>query len=793
MNQMDTTDLSDLPLLELFRMEVEVQGAALTEGLLGLEKDADSSSGLRGLMRAAHSVKGAARIVGSRAGVRVAHAMEDCFVAAQSAGSSLSGERIDALLRGVDLINRIANSSDEGTQGWQAKQYEEISAFIASLTAVTGAPQKLPVAAEPKPPEVNSAPPELPAAGANVKPSAPRSQKLPVAAEPKPMEVISAPAEPLVNPREVAAIAPSPEDRALRVTAGNLNNLMGLAGEALMASRWLDEFAADLLRLKQFQRQLGQSLESLGESIRGVALDERTSENLTDLRDRTGICQGSLAKRMAELELFDHRFVSFSTRLYHEVLECRMRPFADGIQGFRRMVRDVSQSLGKNVQLEIQGDATHVDRDILERLKAPLDHLLRNAIDHGIEAPADRLKRGKPESGTVQLQACHSAGMLLVTVTDDGRGIDPEAVRLAIVRKKLTTPETAGKMTGAELMEFLFLPGFTMKESVSEISGRGVGLDVVQTMVKEVGGQVRVSSAGEGAGTRFQLELPLTLSLIRTLLVEIGGEPYAFPLARVERALKLSRDRIESVQGRQHFTMGAIQVGLVAAHQLLGVEHIPSPEGEVSVVILSDKTDHYGLVIDRFLGERELVVRTLDARLGKVKNISSAALMPDGSPVLIFDVDDLKRSIVNLLSGERLSRVEPEKDSRRAQSRKRVLVVDDSVTVRELERKLLTAGGYAVDVAVDGMDGWNAARAGTYDLIVSDVDMPRLDGIEFLKLIRADHRLKSLPVMIVSYKDSAKDRSRGMEAGADYYLTKASFHDETLLRVVTDLIGKADS
>ena len=763
---MNHTDLSDLPMLELFRMEVEVQAAALTEGLLGLEQDTDASARLRELMRAAHSLKGAARIVGSQAGVRVAHAMEDCFVAAQRNKRSLSGDQIDTLLGGVDLLNRIAHSSDDATEVWRAKQDEEISAFSASLTALAVMP---------------------------VQCSAPPPQQLPVAAKPKLLEDNPAPAEPSENPREAAARAGSAEDRALRVTAGNLNNLMGLAGEGLMASRWLDGFAADLLRLKKFHSQLGQSLESLRESIPATSLNELTSGKLTELRDRNANCKNSLAERLSELELFNHRFVSFSTRLYHEVLECRMRPFADGIQGFRRMVRDVSQSLGKKVQFEIQGDTTQVDRDILERLKAPLDHLLRNAIDHGIEAPADRLRHGKAESGRVQLQACHSAGMLLVTVMDDGRGVDLEAVRLAVVDRKLTTLETARKMTSAELLEFLFLPGFTMKESVSEISGRGVGLDVVQTMLKEVGGRIRISIPSDGAGTRFQLELPLTLSLIRTLLVEIDGEPYAFPLAQVGRALKLSRSRIESVQGRQHFTMGAVQVGLVAAHQVLGVEHSPSAEGDVSVVVFGDKTDQYGLVIDRFLGERELVVHPLDPRLGKVRNISSAGLMPDGSPVLIFDVDDLKRSIIHLVSGERLSRVGFGKDSDAAQSRKRVLVVDDSVTVRELERKLLTAGGYAVDVAVDGMDGWNAARAGNYDLIVSDVDMPRLDGIELLKLIRRDHRLKSLPVMIVSYKDSPEDRRRGMEAGADYYLTKASFHDETLLRVVTDLIGKANS
>ena len=346
-------------------------------------------------------------------------------------------------------------------------------------------------------------------------------------------------------------------------------------------------------------------------------------------------------------------------------------------------------------------------------------------------------------------------------------------------------------MSEAELFEFLFLPGFTLKESVSEISGRGVGLDVVQTMVKEVGGSVRVSSQS-GRGTRFQLELPLTLSVVRTLLVDIGGEPYALPLARIVSVLRLSEEKIHSLEGRQHFTLDEQQIGLIAASQVLGLVSQASGE-DISVVVLEDKTARYGLVVDCFLGEQELVVCPLDARLGKVQNVSAAALMTDGSPLLIIDVDDMVRNIENIISGHRLVQIGANSGRESKRTHKRVLVVDDSLTVRESERKLLDRRGYAVDVAVDGMDGWNAVRSGHYDLVVTDVDMPRLDGIELLTLIRKDSRLKSLPVMIVSYKDRQEDRQRGLEAGADHYLTKGSFHDETLATAVADLIGRADS
>ena len=327
---------------------------------------------------------------------------------------------------------------------------------------------------------------------------------------------------------------------------------------------------------------------------------------------------------------------------------------------------------------------------------------------------------------------------------------------------------------------------------MTEISGRGVGLDVVQDMVKQVRGTVRVSSQ-PGKGTRFQLQLPLTLSVVRTLLVEIGGEPYAFPLAHIVRTLKLPKDEIELLEGRQHFDLDGQPVGLVTAHQVLGGGEPELAGDELPVVVVGDQQQRYGLVVDRFLGERELVVQPLDPRLGKIKDISAGALMEDGSPVLIVDVEDLIRSIDKLVAAGRLSTVQRGAGRRRREARKRVLVVDDSLTVRELERKLLDQHGYDVEVAVDGMDGWNAVRTGHFDLVVTDVDMPRMDGIELVTLIKKDPNLKSLPVMIVSYKDREEDRQRGLEAGADYYLTKGSFHDETLLQAVVDLIGEADA
>jgi two-component system sensor histidine kinase and response regulator WspE len=756
-------DLSNFSLLDLFRAEVEGQAAAMTAGLLAMERDPGATEHCDEVMRGAHSLKGAARIVNRDSAVRVAHAIEDCIVAAQREGARLPRERIDELLRGVDLLGRIAIVPESDLADWDLKHRAEIDAFLHAL-----------------------AKPVRPVAEQAV---APMGDVKPAQAEFTAREPRSEPPGP-PPPERVPTAPAKAEVRALRVTAENVNRLLGLAGESVVAARWLDAFTAELLRFKRLQNELTKTVISVHESLAGLELNERVRGQLSEVRNKAVACREAFALRMDELDSFDRRFVNLSERLYQEVLDCRMRPFADGVQSFPRMVRDLARTLGKEVKLEIVGETTPVDREILERLESPLGHLLRNAVDHGIETPEDRRLAGKPAVGTVRVEARHSAGMLLIELADDGRGIDLEALRAVVVEKGLTTADVAEKLTGAELLEFLFLPGFTMRETVTEISGRGVGLDAVQTMVKEVGGSVR-ASAQLGAGTQFQIKLPLTLSVVRALLVDIGGEPYAFPLGRIASAVNVAREKIASVEGREHFSLGHEQVGLVAAHQVLGLDGSAPGDGELPVIVLGDKTTRYGLVVDRFLGERELVVRPLDARLGKVKDISAAALMPDQAPALIIDVDDLLRSIENLVSGGRLAHVRRGAATAAEKTRKRVLVVDDSLTVRELERKLIDSQGYEVEVAVDGMDGWNAVRTGHYDLVVTDVDMPRLDGIELVTLIKKDPRLNSLPVMIVSYKDREEDRRRGLEAGADYYLTKGSFHDETLLRAVTDLIGEA--
>lgn len=749
---MTPDQMRDASLLDLFRLEAEAQKQVLDTGLLVLERDPTNAGQLEACMRAAHSLKGAARIVGLDNGVQVAHAMEDLLVAAQEGLLRLLPDHIDALLQGSDLLLRIG----------QAQQDEELQARVETVTARLQVLLGNAVPALRAQPETSTLLPQA-------------------SAEPRHPEIPGAPLAETTGDERTS--------RVLRVSAERFDHLIDLSGKSLVEFQRTKPLNESLHRLKRQQESARRTLETLREHLLGTDLDATAQALFAESRNLLLECQQQL---QAHQELFDD-FVWYggqrTQQLYDLALASRMRPFADVLAGQARMLRDLGRSLGKQVRLEIEGENTQVDRDVLERLEAPLTHLLRNAVDHGIEPPALRARKGKPEEGVVQLRARHHAGMLVLEVGDDGAGVDLERVGQAVIKRRFATAEQVQQMTEEELLAFLFLPGFSMSQQVTEVSGRGVGLDVVQHEIRRMRGNVRLLQSPD-QGCLFHLELPLTLSVVRALVVTIGGEAYAFPLAQIERMLRLPRSAIVQLEGRQHFWLETEHVGLISAAQLLQCSEKQGDDDSIPIVLIRDREQYHGLAVEAFLGEFTLVLMPLDARLGKVRDVTAGALLHDGTPVLILDVDDLLNSVSKLLGAGHLERVDHVSHARQAIS-KRVLVVDDSLTVRELERKLLLSRGYQVAVAVDGMDGWNALRAEPFDLLITDIDMPRMDGIELVTQVRQDPRLRSLPVMVVSYKDREEDRRRGLEAGADYYLAKASFHDEALLDAVQTLIGEA--
>lgn len=793
----DDGGFAGVSLLELFKLEAESHCAALTEGLLALEKNPGDVGAVEPLMRAAHSIKGAARIVGLDVVVTLAHVMEECFLAAKSGKEALTPGRVDQLLRGVDVLAELRAMTEAELAPWTVAQAGRIDGLVAELKAAAPQANKQPSAA-------------VVAASAAVSMEArvesPSVVATPVAVASTPSSSLPAPSAEVVSGAVPASGAPmgapiGAAGASVRVASDVLNRMLSLAGESTVEASRMQSMRALADSLRARERSLETAVESLREKVREARRkgardpqgreknDEQVDEWIETLGTETGRLRGVLVEHSSRFDETMRRVEELSGALYTEVLRSRMRPFSEGVTAFPRMVRDIARQLGKSVELHIGGGGVEVDREILQKLESPLTHMIRNSLDHGVEVEAERLNAGKPAKATIKVIARHQSGMLVVEVADDGRGIDPEAIRRKVVERKMVDEATAARLTRAELMEFPFLPGFSTKQAVTEISGRGVGLDVVMSMVQEVSGTITLESE-PGKGTRFVMRLPVTRSVLRAALVRIGGQLFAIPLAKLHRVALIGREDVQPVQGRMQFTLDDRSVGLLRASDMLGGDAPAENAERFSVLVIGGRNDELcGLMVDEVCGEEDLVIRPLDARLGTVAHVAAAAIRGDGIPVFVVDVEDLLRSVKQTLQeGRPLGVARAYAESLQA-GRRRILVVDDSITVREVERQLLQRRGYHVEIAVDGKDGLNALKAGKFDLLVTDVDMPRMTGIELIRALRKEARFADLPVIIVSYKDREEDRLAGLDAGANAYLTKSSFQDDSLIRMVEDLIG----
>ena len=765
------SDLGGFSLHELFRGEAEMHAAALSEGLVRLEGTSDAAA-VEPLMRAAHSIKGAARVIGLDIAVRMAHAMEDVLVAMQKGREPIVPARIDQLLRGSDLLGSLARIDEQAVASWTAAHERIVDELVAALReAPPQAPAPAPAPSVPQAPATAAViPAEQPAADAR---DAHESRT-------------AAPDAAAVRADQPPAVAPVPSATrvsSVRVTAEKLDRLLQLAGETMLESQRLGALRDEALELKRGLAALEDELDRLRGDVRRAGLDPSLLVRSRALVDRS---RQGLTEHLLSVEGAIRRGEETSTELYHEVLSSRMRPFADVTGALPRTVRDLARTLAKEARLEIVGEQVPVDRDVLARLEAPLNHMLRNALDHGVETPDERRAKGKNPQATLRVEARHHAGMLRIRVSDDGRGIDLDALRERIVRRSLATSEMARAMERQELLEFLFLPGFSTAKQVTEISGRGVGLDVVQSTAREIGGTARIDTE-LGRGTVFELELPITLSVIRALLVDVAGETLAFPLARIERVVQVAAADMRAVEGRSQFMLEGSSIGVVDATAVLELGASGAGGARHTIVILGSGDERYGFAVDGLAGEEDLVVRALDERLGKVPHLSAAAVRESGEPVLIVDTEDVLQSVRAQL-GEGSLRGARRALEQQSDKSLRALVVDDSATVREVERQLLVRMGFEVETAVDGVDGWNTLRAGRFDLVVSDIDMPRMNGIEFVRTLRADARFGAVPVIVVSYKDREEDRLAGMHAGATAYLTKGAFQDSTFADTVRELV-----
>ncbi|MBX3169863.1 MAG: response regulator [Candidatus Eremiobacteraeota bacterium] len=722
-------------LMVTFVAELEEHARVFERDLLALEKGPEASRAelWQTLLRTLHSLKGASRSVNQPVLEQACHALEDTLVQAREGKRQPDSEFFQLLFAYSDALQEAAR---------RLRSQQSLSGSpLQSLLPRPGRPQAEPATAEPAPAET-PAPPAL-----------------------------------------------SRKDVFVRVAADKLDALMDRGGELLVARRRsasrLDELqalreviqhcSAEWTRLeKPLRKFTGPSAAQEWLPRRALQAMERTRDYLKQLERRID----ELAARTAA----DNRFLEQAAEpLEAEIRRVRLFPFGDGCEGLERTVRDLARTAGKEVQLVLRGRRTELDRSILESLKDPLWHLVRNAVDHGAEPPQERLALGKSARSIVTVAAAVRGEGVEVVVADDGRGLSLSAIREQARRRGLVVPEDP-----LELAQLVFLPGFSTAPKLTELSGRGVGLDVVKNRVEALRGRVQIFSE-EGRGCRFVLNLPLTLSTIRAVLVKAGGQSYALPTACVRRMLRIDPEEFASVEGRDVLLNDGSPVPVISLLEVLGLglERFPAPRSKQSLVVVAWGERQIALAVDALLAEEEFVVKSLGSRFRRVRHFAGATILSTGHIALILSISDLVHTALGLKPAGSLR---PAGDDQFSVTRRRLLVVDDSVTTRSLEKSILEAAGYDVHVAADGLDAWHKLSEVEPDLVVADVEMPAMDGIALCEAIRGSKRWRNLPFVLVTALESQQDKARGLQAGADAYLPKQAFDQSQLLETVARLL-----
>jgi two-component system chemotaxis sensor kinase CheA len=581
-------------------------------------------------------------------------------------------------------------------------------------------------------------------------------------------------------------------DETIRVNLNKIETLMAQADELLVSKISSEQRLVEMKRLRTDLEQWRRDLHKHAGFHKQYASSNGNGSDRTAMLNTLGMYQSLIGEFSTRLTAFEKdlngntlRLGLVTSNLQDGIRQVRMLPFHTILGGFRRMVRDLSRELDKDVNLEESGTEIELDKKVLEEIRDPLMHLLRNAIAHGIETPEEREALRKPRQGTVTLEISHQGNLVKITVADDGRGLDLEAVRKAAIKARVMDRAELEALPEEQLSRLILLPGITTSKKITGLSGRGVGMDVVRQKIDNLHGGIDIDSQ-PGEGASFQLTVPVSLATTHGLLVQVQDETYALPLASVEKIISVSVDDVQTVSGREMIAFNDVPIALVRLDEVLEYSQPALEMLEVMIgVVLKSGATRIAFVVDDLLGEQEMVVKRLGRQLTHVRNVSGATLLGTGQVVIILNPQELVRSAqkANIQAGPIFAL--PTTDDGPAST---ILVVDDSITTRTLEKNILEAAGYKVITAIDGIEAVTYLRSNGCDLVVSDIQMPRMNGFELTQTVKSSDDLGHLPLILVTSLESQDDRERGLEAGADAYIVKSAFDQDDLLATIRQLL-----
>ncbi len=751
-------------LREIFQVEAAERVEAITVGLIALEraKDSEYISIVEGVFREAHSLKGAAGSVNLPAVQALCRDLESLFSEMKHGGLKLSMEMLDVIHPSLCVLSALcanpaaAPSPMEGGGGEQETLAALRQIVLGLADKRAGTPERAALMVD------------TIVANAQAVPATPKPEEPPEPPEPRIPTAMSAP-------------------ETIRISTQKLNALLLEAEELVGAKIAESERAVELRALVADlsgwnQRRVRQHVRQRFRREGAMTASELLESEILNSRK----LESALRKLAGSAHQDALTLAAITDRLLTDTKQVLLLPCSTLFGHLPKVVRDLAREQGKEVDLLVKGEDIEIDRRVLDELKNPILHLLRNCVDHGIEKPDKRLGLGKPSHGSITITAKTAEGNRVeLTLADDGAGIDADKVKKAAVHLGLIGAGEMAHLTDHEVTGLIFRSGLSTSPAITDLSGRGLGMAIVQEKVVKLGGTITVAST-PGRGTTFRVLVPLSMATFRGVLVAAAGQHFVFPTASVVRVSRVKPDEIKTIENRQTITLGKRAVSLVRLRDVLEI-HGPDgrEKGEARPIVVARAADRQvAFLVDEVKGEQEVVVKSLGKQLARVRNISGACFSGSGAVIPILNVADLMESASASGAPEPIAAAQ----DKGTKGPGRLLIAEDSITARTLLKSILEAVGYEVVASVDGLDALTRLKTEPFDLVISDVDMPRMNGFELIASIRADKKLGELPVVLVTSLGSKQDREYGIEVGANAYIVKSDFDQNNLLEIIRRLL-----